>query len=601
MAHIGPQILDNIFKGLDRALPSSATKGLVDILQSSDNIADDIAEWQSRTLDEAGSVMKRAELENLFKSPSFISRIEALPHIDDFYKSFDDAFGTSMDPIDVDAMITKLDVNTSLSQAEINAIKDGVATRLDNRASRIETYMDEMQASGQNVSYEDALQRDQAMFREAGRRIDARHAAENASSGGADAGASAKSARTVEEQAEALAKVEEDLKSKLNWKKIITGKMALGTASVSAVVGLKIYEHESGGAILDAAVDGVSWGIRELAEREIITPDNLESYVDKGTYILSVMNSFSKSLQNQAVKAAMDGADNPTEEQIENGKMAAAAWLIAPSNAAGLFVKHRVRLAVVDDVFDNKDDADKHLAEQLVQDIKGASHVNALGDNQVNEEDIKKAFVEAIENGGAIASMISGERVRNGLHQMWPDDFAAPGAVEVKDEAELDTGVAPQPLMALGGLAASSDGLANRDVVTSIPEVVRQRRAGGMSLTEQANAMNFGGVSLDSLGADVDDWSNDTVSKVFNAGGEALGMNMMKQAIFSVVSSLVVGVASMFGESAKVAAQRWVLDEFGVDDKVESLRGNMENNSVVSQFSDRFGVGQRGQDPELAL
>ena len=87
--------------------------------------------------------------------------------------------------------------------------------------------------------------------------------------------------------------------------------------------------------------------------------------------------------------AMRNHADPNSPAAITDAKNAALGALLVPMNAQSLAISHFIRMQVIDQVIPNQQEANRVLAEELIQDILTKSRSNALGDNQITRDDLK--------------------------------------------------------------------------------------------------------------------------------------------------------------------------------------------------------------------
>jgi hypothetical protein len=237
----------------------------------------------------------------------------------------------------------------------------------------------------------------------------------------------------------------------------VGGAVALSAAPFAVQTALSVAEHESGGLLSETAINGAISAIKASN----LTYENLESHIDKAAYIAEISNVIDKAIQNQAVLHVLGDSDKPDQEKIKLAKDTSIGAYMA-QGAPALIAKNMVRRALVDDVIDDKDTADKYLAENLVDDIVEGAQVRALRDTPVTHEDVKAHIAELLNSDKG--NYFITDRLRNGFAQMWPDLFEQP-----KPETQPSATQSAQPGAAgsaaarqtASGLAGMSDGQIN--------------------------------------------------------------------------------------------------------------------------------------------
>jgi len=203
------------------------------------------------------------------------------------------------------------------------------------------------------------------------------------------------------------------------------GIMLLGATPTIITTAALATEYHTGGALSEMAIDTAISSIKTLAKSDMFTAENMEVVVDSATYLSNVFGALEKSVQNQVVKVAMKNPENPSMEDIQNGKKAALSFLLLnPENLIAVGIKNKIRTAAIDDLHDDPEEADKYLARKFVQDIIDIAQVRALRGNQIKEEDVINALPETLKSGMLSAAMP--KRLQNGLKHLWPNAFTVP-------------------------------------------------------------------------------------------------------------------------------------------------------------------------------
>lgn len=216
-------------------------------------------------------------------------------------------------------------------------------------------------------------------------------------------------------------------------------------APAALIGGLYLTEYHSGGGVTDAALGLAVSSVKTAMENGALSPENLEQKINSLSYIVAVNGAFNKGLQNQYVKLRMDDPENPSQEDINKGKVAAVTYLALPGQAAFIGARHGVRLAVIDDLYPgNRDQADRHLAEAFVDDIVNGARVTILGDNQLSRDDVKAIFEKAIQNPSEHREISllfrSNGRIMNGIKQMWPDIVPDNAGLDAPAQEDVSAG-----------------------------------------------------------------------------------------------------------------------------------------------------------------
>lgn len=197
------------------------------------------------------------------------------------------------------------------------------------------------------------------------------------------------------------------------------GMLTMTAAPTIATIAVGVAEHESGGALSQAAINATTATIRAGLESGAISYETVESAMDATEYIAQISNVVDKAAQNQAVMAAIGRGENPAQSDIREGKTVAAAWQL--SHAPSLTAKTLVRMGIADKLYENRDDADRYVAEKFTDDIIKGAQVSALKGHPVGKEDVRAAL-EKMAQSGVGNALIAG-RLRYGLQLMWPGIF----------------------------------------------------------------------------------------------------------------------------------------------------------------------------------
>lgn len=207
------------------------------------------------------------------------------------------------------------------------------------------------------------------------------------------------------------------------------GIVGVSAASVAAPMGMKAIEHESGGALSEKAFDASVRYLKGKIEDGVSLQD-IEEKMDSLDYIVAVNGAFNKSAQNLYVRQIMQ--QNPGPEAVAKGKIAAVQFQLLPDNVIMLGARQAIRTAVADDMFPDRNEADRYLANGLINDIVEKAQVRSLDGNQVNREDVKAVLADIIRNPEkhphANRFFSDQGRLVNGLKQEWPDVFDTPAA-----------------------------------------------------------------------------------------------------------------------------------------------------------------------------
>ena len=211
------------------------------------------------------------------------------------------------------------------------------------------------------------------------------------------------------------------------------GIAAVSAASVAAPIGMKAIEHESGGALSEKAYDASVRYLKDKIEEGVSLQD-IEEKMDSLDYIVAVNGAFNKSAQNLYVRQIMQ--QNPGPEAVAKGKIAAVQFQLLPDNVMMLGAKQAIRTAVADDMFADRDEADRYLANGLINDIVEKAQVRSLDGNQVGREDVKAVLADILRNPEkhphASRYFSDQGRLVNGLKQEWPEIFAAAPAQQTQ-------------------------------------------------------------------------------------------------------------------------------------------------------------------------
>lgn len=208
------------------------------------------------------------------------------------------------------------------------------------------------------------------------------------------------------------------------------GLLAAHATFIGVPLALAATEVATHGAVSQATIDATITGAKAAINAGVFGKEDIEPTINALGFGLELMNPLDISAHNALVSGARNASGEPdSEESINRAKAAAVGYMLMPTQATMLLAKHGLRSQLADELMPDQNEADRYLAESLVNDIVEKSHANALDDHQVTHDDVKKHLqAEFAKPDSAIASMLRGGRLENGLRQMWPDLDTNPGA-----------------------------------------------------------------------------------------------------------------------------------------------------------------------------
>lgn len=201
-----------------------------------------------------------------------------------------------------------------------------------------------------------------------------------------------------------------------------------GMAAMSAApLSVAAVEYGTDGAVSQKAAELAMKGIKLGIQSGVLNARTVESQINTVATLMGISNVLNKTAQNQAVLAVLNAKGTPeSPDSVNAAKTAAVGWLLAPHNAVTLLGKTGIRSQFVDDLFENRNDADRHLAEKFIEDIIEGAEVNALGNNKVTREDVRAVLHHELSKPDSrLAELVKNSRVGNGLNQIWPDLYQA--------------------------------------------------------------------------------------------------------------------------------------------------------------------------------
>ncbi len=225
-------------------------------------------------------------------------------------------------------------------------------------------------------------------------------------------------------------------------KKLTVGSaITVGAATTAVPIAVAVADHESNGALSYGTLEATVAGMKKMAEGGA-SPETIEKAMDSASYIVDVSKTFNKGLQNFYVASRMQ--DKEGADAILTGKRAALEFMLLPDKVTSTTAKHFIRKEIADSMFkDDRNAADKHIANKLIDGIVRDAQVIPLNGNQVTRDDIKNSLLHAMQNpdqNSVAAAFLKREsRVMNGLRQIWPE-FAV-NSQEIASEKKKKEGL----------------------------------------------------------------------------------------------------------------------------------------------------------------
>ena len=249
-------------------------------------------------------------------------------------------------------------------------------------------------------------------------------------------------------------------------RKITWGQM-LATSSIP--VGIAAAEYLTDGAVSQKAGETSINAIKAGIKSGVINAENVESQIDTLSTVIGISNVLNKTAQNQAVLAVMHAnGDVNAPEAIKAGKVAAAGWLLAPPNGLTLLAKNGARIHLVDDLYPDKNQGDRYLAEKFIDDIVKGSQVNALGNNKLDRDDVKDILRRELSKPDSqFAETIKNSRLGKGLGQIWPEIYTPEKQASAETPAPDAASKPVSPLTNLfsrmsGGIKSARDNIEDK-------------------------------------------------------------------------------------------------------------------------------------------
>ncbi len=572
MAFKGASVVDNLFKSVDElTFPSALRHSLSDVIQKSDNLADDLKRWRDDMLNKGDDLSTSTR--RFIQSPSFVNRIDALPALEDLSRKFDDKLMNSSGRINLDGMIDDLSANTSLSAGDIEGVRKHYDAMYQRREQAVLAAMD-----SKRIGYDEALA-DVQKFMRSRSGSGAKSAMDDFGSVADEGAAASKKSNSADDYASRWTNTSGTAQSYARMKRFtdrlkgsdnIFAKGAGSVLSTTLEAG-RMTKYATGA--VTAGFVGVM-GLHYLTDKES-TKWLANSMIDLGESTADLVQDVAPQVAEK-IRAAAPSVINATLEVMSLPGSTMATAVQEASQRAGLDISEAQSSAAVSLISGDPLFAVYSMASGTGMTPEKAAQIAV---EAVDSGDVTKYFADKMNISEDQAAKI--RENYDGVVQSTEENIAE----ITKDDASF---------------RSFTDGLIRRRD-QELADDVRQGNE-RRTLTDHLNALNLGGVDVSKIRGDISSWSTDTVSDVFNMGvdhADKLGLNPVSSFMFKVVAAVASGVSMIFGKSAGAAVQRWALDQFEVDDKIAALRDNVENNTVVSQLGDRFGVGGRSNDMEL--